>query len=97
MQNSSNDIIISNEEFNDQKTEKILAQTVKSESQIGVCAGPLEIGPVSTPFSYFDEAGRFYKTNSNHSFQNSITAKNVNIPDSQNHQSIVSVGKRFMR
>lgn len=94
---TSTDYVVANPDFNNQKKEKVLAQTTPSESQPGVAAGPVEIGPLSVPFKYYDEAGRYLETTSNHAFPQDANASILNVPASVYSQSVPNVGARFAR
>ena len=84
-------------QFLDYREDRVLGQTTPSTNQPGVCAGPLEIGAMSVPFGYYDEAGRWYSTTSKHTFEQKVEAGIINVPDSENHQTVLNVGARFSR
>jgi len=94
---TSTDYVVANPDFIKEETSKVLAQTTPSESQPGVAAGPVEIGPLSVPFKYYDEAGRYLETTSNHAFPQDVTASFINVPASVYSQPVPNVGARFAR
>ena len=87
---TSTDYVVANPDFIKEKTSKVLAQTTPSESQPGVAAGAVEIGAMSVPYGYYDGAGQWRETTSNHTFQNSVASR-ISLP------TVSNVGARFAR
>lgn len=87
---TSTDYVVANPNFSKEATSKVLAQTTNIPTG-------LEQGSRSIPYGYYDGAGIWRETTSNHTFPNSSVSKNTNVPASVYSQSVNNVGARFAR
>ena len=94
---TSTDYVVANPDFIREKTSKILAQTTPSESQPGVAAGAVNLGYLSKPYAYYDGAGIYRETVSNHNVPQNVDSLTSNVPASVYSTPVLNVGARFAR
>jgi len=87
---TSTDYVVANPDFANERTKKVLAQTTNTPTG-------LEQGATSVPYGYYDGAGIWRETTSNHTIQNSVVSKSINVPASFYQTTVLNVGARFAR